>query len=157
MNISKKFSTKAKNVGTFFLFAGPSLFFFVMAILVPLVYGVYLTFTDWNGISKEKNIVGIENYLTAFTDGKFWSSLLLTMVFTAISVALVNYIAFHLARLVTSGVRLGTPAVTTRGLTVEDMDILAECIALAINDFDNSVEKIRGMVNDICARHPLYA
>ena len=105
MNISKKFSTKAKNVGTFFLFAGPSLFFFVMAILVPLVYGVYLTFTDWNGISKEKNIVGIENYLTAFTDGKFWSSLLLTMVFTAISVALVNYIAFHLARLVTSGVR----------------------------------------------------
>ena len=58
---------------------------------------------------------------------------------------------------VTSGVRLGTPAVTTRGLTVEDMDILAECIALAINDFDNSVEKIRGMVNDICARHPLYA
>ena len=32
MNISKKFSTKAKNVGTFFLFAGPSLFFFVMAI-----------------------------------------------------------------------------------------------------------------------------
>ena len=105
MNISKKFSTKAKNLGTFFLFAGPSLFFFVMAILVPLVYGVYLTFTDWNGISKEKNIVGIENYLTAFTDGKFWSSLLLTMVFTAISVALVNYIAFHLARLVTSGVR----------------------------------------------------
>ena len=39
-----------------------------MAILVPLVYGVYLTFTDWNGISKEKNIVGIENYLTAFTE-----------------------------------------------------------------------------------------
>ena len=71
MNISKKFSTKAKNVGTFFLFAGPSLFFFVMAILVPLVYGVYLTFTDWNGISKEKNIVGIENYLTAFTDLEF--------------------------------------------------------------------------------------
>ena len=57
---------------------------------------------------------------------------------------------------VTSGVRLGTPAVTTRGLTVEDMDILAECIALAINDFENSGDKIRAMVADICSRHPLY-
>lgn len=57
---------------------------------------------------------------------------------------------------VTSGVRLGTPAITTRGLTVEDMDILAECIALAINDFENSGDKIRDMVADICNRHPLY-
>jgi glycine hydroxymethyltransferase len=57
---------------------------------------------------------------------------------------------------VTSGVRLGTPAVTTRGLTVEDMDILAECIALAIFDFENSADKIRTMVTDICTRHPLY-
>ena len=57
---------------------------------------------------------------------------------------------------VTSGVRLGTPAVTTRGLTTEDMDILAECIALAINDFENSAEKIRSMVTEICSRHPLY-
>ena len=39
---------------------------------------------------------------------------------------------------VTSGVRLGTPAVTTRGLTVEDMDQVAECISLAIHDFDAS-------------------
>ena len=57
---------------------------------------------------------------------------------------------------VTSGVRLGTPAVTTRGLTVEDMDDLAECIVLAINDFDNSADKIRETVSGICARHPLY-
>jgi glycine hydroxymethyltransferase len=57
---------------------------------------------------------------------------------------------------VTSGVRLGTPAVTTRGLTVEDMDQLAECIALAIFDFENSADRIRSMVTDICTRHPLY-
>ena len=59
MSISKKSRTKIKNTGTFLVFAGPSLFFFVMTILVPLVYGVYLTFTDWNGISREKNIVGL--------------------------------------------------------------------------------------------------
>ena len=57
---------------------------------------------------------------------------------------------------VTSGVRLGTPAVTTRGLTVEDMDQVAECISLAINDFDANVDKIRSMVQAICEKHPLY-
>ena len=105
MSISKKSRTKIKNTGTFLVFAGPSLFFSVMTILVPLVYGVYLTFTDWNGISREKNIVGLENYIKAFGDVKFWQSLLLTIIFTGIAVLLVNYIAFHLARLVTKGVR----------------------------------------------------
>ena len=95
MSISKKSRTKIKNTGTFLVFAGPSLFFFVMTILVPLVYGVYLTFTDWNGISREKNIVGLENYIKAFGDVKFWQSLLLTIIFTGIAVLLVNYIAFH--------------------------------------------------------------
>lgn len=57
---------------------------------------------------------------------------------------------------VTSGVRLGTPAVTTRGLTVEDMDQVAECISLAIHDFDANTDKIRSMVQAICEKHPLY-
>lgn len=57
---------------------------------------------------------------------------------------------------ITSGLRLGTPAVTTRGLDTKDMDIIAECIALAVNDFEPNKEKIRGMVQEICARHPLY-
>ena len=57
---------------------------------------------------------------------------------------------------VTSGLRLGTPAVTTRGLDTADMDLIAESIALAVNDFENQKEKIRGIVADICRRHPLY-
>ena len=57
---------------------------------------------------------------------------------------------------VTSGLRLGTPAVTTRGLTETDMDKIAECISLAIFDFDASKEKIHAAVEDICARYPLY-
>ncbi len=57
---------------------------------------------------------------------------------------------------ITSGVRLGTPAVTTRGLNTQDMDKIAECIVLAVNDFDGNVEKIRGMVKEICDRYPLY-
>ncbi|MBQ5562955.1 MAG: serine hydroxymethyltransferase, partial [Clostridia bacterium] len=57
---------------------------------------------------------------------------------------------------VTSGVRLGTPAVTTRGFGVEEMDKIAEYITLALNDFENSKEVIRQGVNDICEKFPLY-
>lgn len=57
----------------------------------------------------------------------------------------------------TSGLRLGTAAITTRGLNAADMDTIAECINLTINDFDASKEKIRAMVNGICERYPLYA
>lgn len=57
---------------------------------------------------------------------------------------------------ITSGVRLGTPAITTRGLNTQDMDKIAECITLAINDFDAKEEEIRAMVTEICNRYPLY-
>ena len=57
---------------------------------------------------------------------------------------------------VTSGVRLGTPAVTTRGFGVEEMDKIAEYISLALNDFDNNKDPIRQGVNEICDKFPLY-
>lgn len=57
----------------------------------------------------------------------------------------------------TSGVRLGTPAVTTRGLIEKDMDDIAECIALAMQaDFQQNIGKLQDMVNDICRKYPLY-
>ena len=55
---------------------------------------------------------------------------------------------------VTSGVRLGTPAVTTRGLKEDDMDMIAECIALVLQSEDN-IEKVKGMVAELTAKYPL--
>ena len=55
---------------------------------------------------------------------------------------------------VTSGVRLGTPAVTTRGLKEDDMDVIAECIALVLQSEDN-IEKVKGMVAELTAKYPL--
>ncbi len=55
---------------------------------------------------------------------------------------------------VTSGVRLGTPAVTTRGMVEEDMDKIAEAIALVIESEDN-VEKVKAMVAELTAKYPL--
>lgn len=57
---------------------------------------------------------------------------------------------------VTSGVRIGTPAVTSRGLKEEDMEKIAECIWLAATDFEAKADYIRGEVDKICGKYPLY-
>lgn len=57
---------------------------------------------------------------------------------------------------VTSGIRLGTPAVTTRGMGTAEMDEIAECIYLAATDFENKKEEITNRVASLVARFPLY-
>ncbi|MCD8095857.1 MAG: serine hydroxymethyltransferase [Ruminococcus sp.] len=57
---------------------------------------------------------------------------------------------------VTSGVRIGTSAVTTRGLVEEDMRRIADYIFLAATDFDTKQDEIRAGVTDICKKYPLY-
>lgn len=57
---------------------------------------------------------------------------------------------------ITSGVRIGTPAVTSRGLGVDDMEKIAEYIYLTAKDFENKADDIRSGVNEICAKYPLY-
>jgi glycine hydroxymethyltransferase len=58
--------------------------------------------------------------------------------------------------MVTSGLRLGTPAVTTRGMGVEEMSEIGELIAFAVHDFDAKQDEIRERVAALCARFPLY-
>lgn len=57
---------------------------------------------------------------------------------------------------VTSGIRVGTPAVTTRGLKEDDMKIISRLIKLAVIDFDTKADEIRAAVNEICGRYPIY-
>ena len=57
---------------------------------------------------------------------------------------------------VTSGIRLGTPAVTTRGMTPSDMDDIADLIALTLSDFAGSATQIKDRVAALCSRYPLY-
>lgn len=61
-----------------------------------------------------------------------------------------------LSPFVTSGIRIGTAAVTSRGLNENDMDKIAEFISMIINDFDSNSEKVRIGVKEICDRYPLY-
>ena len=57
---------------------------------------------------------------------------------------------------VTSGVRIGTPAVTTRGLKEDDMKEIARLIKLTVTDFETKADEIRSAVNAICEKYPLY-
>jgi len=56
----------------------------------------------------------------------------------------------------TSGLRVGSPAVTSRGFVEEDMDRVAEYIALAATDFEAKADEIRAGVADLTAKHPIY-
>ena len=58
---------------------------------------------------------------------------------------------------VTSGIRVGTPAVTTRGLTEADMAIVAHLIKLTASDFEASAEECRRTVAELCRKYPLYS
>ena len=57
---------------------------------------------------------------------------------------------------VTSGVRIGTPAVTTRGMKAEEMKDIAKAIALALENIEENRNKVLKIVEDLCGRFPLY-
>ncbi|MBO5473764.1 MAG: sugar ABC transporter permease [Lachnospiraceae bacterium] len=97
---------KTKNSGKdFCMFALPGMFCFLAVVIIPFLYGVYLTFTDWNGVSDTKNFIGLKNFAGVISDKQFWSSLLLTFRYVIVVVILVNVLAFAIAYLLTRGIK----------------------------------------------------
>ena len=95
-------SYKCKN---FLMFAGVTTIIFTAVVIIPFLYGLYLTFTSWDGVSANKPFVGMANYLSTFSDAAYWQALGRTLIYSLIAVVLVNVVAFTLAFLVTSGVK----------------------------------------------------
>lgn len=89
----------------FCMFALPGMFCFFAVVIIPFLYGIYLTFTDWDGVSSEKNFIWFENFKGVIRDGEFWTSLLLTFKYVILVVVLVNVIAFVIAYLLTRGMK----------------------------------------------------
>ena len=56
----------------------------------------------------------------------------------------------------TSGLRIGTPAVTTRGMKEAEMEVIAECIADIINNKEEAVERTKEKVANLCKRFKVY-
>lgn len=97
---------KTKNKGKdFCIFALLGLLFFAAVVIIPFLYGVYLTFTDWNGVSQVKHFIGLRNYAGVIKDTQFWTALLLTFKYVIVVVILVNVLAFAIAFLLTRGIK----------------------------------------------------
>lgn len=97
---------KSKNRGKdFCMFALPGMFCFFAVVIIPFVYGVYLTLTDWDGVAKVKNFIGLKNFAGVMHDKQFWISLVLTFKYVIVVVILVNVIAFAIAYLLTRGMK----------------------------------------------------
>ncbi len=102
MHNQSKFRYKA---AMFLSFAGPSVLLFSAVVIVPFIFGIYLTFTGWDGISSNIPFIGLKNYSMLFKDVEFWISLGRTILYALISVLLANMVAFGLAYLVTSKIK----------------------------------------------------
>ena len=98
-------SSKAKRKLTEALFLFPTLFAFIMVIIIPFLYGIYYSFTDWQGTGAATTWVGLENYKAIFQEPAFLHSFLITLEFTVLNVVLVNVVAFIISLLVTSEIR----------------------------------------------------
>ncbi len=86
-------------------FAGPTLLIFSAVVILPFVYGIFLTFTNWNGIASNYHFVAFRNYASVFDSAQFWKTLILTLEYVALTLFLTNAIGFFLASLLTSGIR----------------------------------------------------
>jgi len=102
MYTEKTFGAKLK---TYLIFAGPTTAVFLTVIVMPFLFGIYLTLTNWDGISSAYAFVGLRNYLLVLQDQAFWNSFLLTLKYVFWTVTLVNTVAFTLAYVLTSGIK----------------------------------------------------
>ncbi|CAM3647743.1 carbohydrate ABC transporter permease [Isoptericola cucumis] len=120
----------------YYLFLLPSLVLFTLAIPVPAIIGIFFSFTNSIGIG-DWELVGLVNYVAAFSDPAIWQSYLFTFGFSLVTVLVVNVAAFLLAVGLTSRIRL---KVSLRAVFVIPMVVSGIIIAYVFNFlFSNSL------------------
>lgn len=100
----KRFVDKLK---TYLVFAGPTTLVFITVIILPFLFGIYLTLTSWDGISKAYTFVGLANYAQVIRDSAYWASFLRTVKYVFFTVLIVNSLGFALAYALTGNKVLG--------------------------------------------------
>ena len=98
-------TSRQKRKLTEFLFLLPTLIAFLMVIIIPFIFGIYYSFTDWQGTGAVSRVVGFENYKAIFQEPGFLHSFLVTLLFTVLNIITVNVVAFVISLLVTSEIR----------------------------------------------------
>jgi len=85
-----KQNTLGYKVKQYLMFAGPGTILFLAVVIVPFLYGLYLTLTSWNGTSPQKDFVGFQNFANAFKDTTYWQAMGRTAIYSAFAVVLIN-------------------------------------------------------------------
>ena len=88
------------------VFLGPSCLIFALIVAAPFFVSLFYSLTDWNGISRDMNFVGLQNYLSVFSrDTRFFQSFSFTIKISIVIVSLTNVIGIALAALLTNRFR----------------------------------------------------
>lgn len=100
---------KLENRIVFWLFLAPVLFAFAMVIVVPFFLGAYYSLTDWSASARTGEglkFVGLQNFIDSLKDPGFLYSFGITFIYTVINMTVINVVAFFLALMVTSQIKL---------------------------------------------------
>lgn len=101
----KKFYGKL-NEYTHFLFTLPALILYTIFFTYPMLSGLYYSLTDWDGISKKFNFIGLKNFIAVFSDDRIRNSLSFTIKYTILLVILTVIISLGLALLLNGKIRM---------------------------------------------------
>ncbi|SFK16382.1 raffinose/stachyose/melibiose transport system permease protein [Halobacillus dabanensis] len=88
----------------FWLFLTPVILGLGIVVVIPFFYGLFYSFTDWNGITANE-FLGFENYIKLFQENEFMSSIWFTVKFAVVTVILLNIMGLGLALLVTRNIK----------------------------------------------------
>lgn len=96
MNREKKKKMTEKSL-SMFLFTIPATVLYCVFFIYPIIIGVLYSFTDWNGLSKDYEFIGLSNYITAFSNSRFQNAVKFNVRFTLMAVILVVGLSLILA------------------------------------------------------------
>lgn len=104
-NMEDKMAKKKASIRIFLLFVLPAMFIWITVVLIPFIYGLFITLTDWNGLSIDYNIIGFDNYKSVLLDNSFIDSLKKTFVYSFSSVIFSNLLGLAIALILTGKIK----------------------------------------------------
>lgn len=105
MSRQKKTNWNKSMFRQYFLLVLPGLVIFTIGLIIPMFMAVRYSFTSWNGMTKEKPFVGIQNYINLFSDSEFRSAWWFTIRFTIFNTIIQNVLALLFAVALDTGIK----------------------------------------------------
>jgi raffinose/stachyose/melibiose transport system permease protein len=105
LDVEDNMIKKKASIRVFLLFVIPAMLIWITVVLVPFIYGLIITLTDWNGLSIDYNFIGFDNYKAVFSDNAFIGSLKKTFIYSFSSVIFSNILGLAIALALTGKVK----------------------------------------------------